>query len=146
MTDDDDLFFRDVSPDEALGPINVGNPLENPLSVAATLAVWLLANDGPDVEQLERLVTPESRPRWGDFSAAAETLRTAGMIQTVEFAGPEVVYVPFTPDSGRPVELRPGAPLLVLAFATLVRDPRWVGWRVHQLGVKASPEEVPRGG
>jgi hypothetical protein len=106
----------------------------NPVTVAAVFWTAVTEPDGPDLEILGLVVTPESWRWWDDFGRAAALLAGCGMGSTAVLAvdDPDVAYLGFRPDTGE------GG-----VTATLVRRPRLGGWRVHALGEQVRPDHVP---
>jgi hypothetical protein len=107
----------------------------NPVTVAAVFWTAVTEPDGPDLEILGLVVTPESWRWWGDFRRAAAVLPGCGMAsEAVPSAdNPDVVYLSYRPDTGERDAVT----------ATLVRRPRLGGWRVHALGEQVRPDHVP---
>ena len=105
----------------------------NPVTVAAVFWTAVTEPDGPDLEILGLVVTPESWRWWGDFGRAAALLPGCGMAAEAIPAAddPDVVYLTFRSGTGDDV------------MATLVRRPRLGGWRVHALGERVRSEHVP---
>ena len=106
----------------------------NPVTVAAVFWTAVTEPDGPDLEILELVVTPESWLWWGDFTRAATLLPGCGMASAVVPSAddPDVVYLGFEPETGGDV-----------VTATLVHRHRLGGWRVHALGEQVRPHHVP---
>ncbi len=119
---------------------------DNPVTVGAVFWTAVTEPDGPDVDILSVVVTPESWPWWGDFGRAAALLPDYGMAHQVtpSVDDPDVVYVRYLRDTGETVRV-PSDSVLVgdILIATLVRRPRLGGWRVHALGDYVRPEHVP---
>ena len=119
---------------------------DNPVTVAAVFWTAATEPDGPDLDVLSIIVTPESWSGWGAFRRAAELLPGYGMAPEVTPADgdADVVYITYLRDTG---ETTGPAPDMVLVedilIATLVRRPRLGGWRVHALGGSVRPERVP---
>ena len=105
----------------------------NPVTVAAVFWTAVTEPDGPDLEILGLVVTPESWRWWGDFSRAASLLADCDMASAAvpPPEDPDVAYLTFRPGTGDVV------------MATLVRRPRLGGWRVHALGEQVRPDHVP---
>jgi hypothetical protein len=105
----------------------------NPVTVAAVFWTAVTEPDGPDLEILGLVVTPESWRWWGDFGRAAALLPGCGMVAEAVPAAddPDVVYLTFRSGTGDDV------------MATLVRRARLGGWRVHALGEQVRPDHVP---
>jgi hypothetical protein len=105
----------------------------NPVTVAAVFWTAVTEPDGPDLEILGLVVTPESWRWWGDFGRAAALLPGCDMAAEAVPAAddPDVVYLTFRSGTGDDV------------MATLVRRPRLGGWRVHALGERVRPDHVP---
>ena len=108
----------------------------NPLTVAAVFWTAVTEPDGPDLEILGLVVTPESWQWWGDFARAAALLPGCGMASgTVPSDDdPDVVYLSFRPETGAGDDV----------VATLVHRRQLGGWRVHALGERVRPGHVPR--
>ena len=105
---------------------------ENPVTVAAVFWTAVTEPDGPDLEILGLVVTPESWRWWGAFDRAAVLLPACGMADAALLApdDPDVAYLGFRSESDGVV-------------AALVRRPRLDGWRVRALGGPVRPEHVP---
>jgi hypothetical protein len=106
----------------------------NPVTVGAVFWTAVTEPDGPDLEILGLVVTPESWRWWGDFARAAALLPGCGMASEVRPSpdDPDVAYLSFEPATGRDV-----------VIATLVYRPRLGGWLVHALGEQVWPDHVP---
>jgi hypothetical protein len=119
---------------------------DNPVTVGAVFWTAVTEPDGPDLDILSIVVTPESWPGWGDFGRAAALLPGYGMAHQVtpSVGDPDVVYVRYLRDTGESLRA-PSDTVLVgdIVIATLVRRPRLGGWRVHALGDYVRPEHVP---
>ncbi len=119
---------------------------DNPVTVGAVFWTAVTEPDGPDLDVLSIVVTPESWWGWGDFSRAAALLPGYGMAPraTPSVDDPDVVYVRYLRDTG---ETHPASSDDVLVgdivIGTLVRRPRLGGWRIHALGDYVRPEHVP---
>jgi hypothetical protein len=124
--------------DDVAALVAAGEPgPDNPVTVAAVFWTAVTEPDGPDLEVLGLVVTPESWRWWGGFARAAALLPGRGMAAEVRPSGqdPDVVYLSF--DAG---DDAPGTDEVV---ATLVRRPGLGGWRVHALGEPVRPGHVP---
>jgi hypothetical protein len=119
---------------------------DNPVTVGAVFWTAITEPDGPNVDVLSVIVTPESWTWWGGFSRAAELLPGYGMAHRADPSvdDPDVVYVRYLRDTGE-THRAPSDAVLVgdIVIATLVRRPRLGGWRVHALGDYVRPEHVP---
>ena len=106
---------------------------DNPVTVGAVFWTAVTEPDGPDLEILGLVVTPESWRWWADFSRAAALLAGCDMAAEVVPAphDPDVAYLAFHPQAGDALA------------ATLVHRPRLGGWRVHALGEPVQPDHVP---
>lgn len=139
----DDPWFQTVPEAEVWQAVGPDRP-DNPVTVGIAFYRALAAVGGPDVKALKEMVTPWNRRRWR-FPEARDLLAGRSLSTSVEVASPDVVYLKFCPGMSVPGRIPTGAPSVQLegAYLTLVRNPRWEGWRVHQLGQKAAPEDVP---
>ena len=106
----------------------------NPITVAAVFWTAVTEPDGPDLEILGLVVTPESWRWWGSFDRAAALLRGRGMAPEVTPSAedPDVVHLSFGAGEGADD-----------VVATLVHRHRLGGWRVHALGEPVRPDHVP---
>ncbi len=57
---------------------------------------------------------------------------------------PDVVYVKYVTDPGVSLVAVEETPILVRALGTLVRRPSAGGWRVHGVGQRLEPRQVPQ--
>jgi hypothetical protein len=119
---------------------------DNPVTVAAVFWTAVTEPDGPNLDVLSVIVTPESWRGWGTFGGPAELLLGYGMASeaTPSVGDPDVVYITYLRDTGE--ETGPPSDMVLvgdIAIATLVRRPRLGGWRVHALGDYVRPEDVP---
>jgi hypothetical protein len=114
---------------------------DNPVTVGAVFWTAVTDPDGPDVDVLSIVVTPESWPHWSGFSRAAALLPGYGMAHEVSPAAgdPDVVYLRYPRDESFSASVLPAD----VVVATLVRRPSLGGWRVHALGDHVRPERVP---
>lgn len=133
---DDDEALRDAGPASE----------DNPVAVGAAFLSAVTEADGPHLNFLRGLVTPESRDAWGDFSEVAEGLSGCGITSRVESVpdDPDVVYVKYVTDPGVALVTLEETAILVRALGTLVRRPSCGGWRVHGVGERLEPHRVPR--
>jgi hypothetical protein len=108
---------------------------DNPVTVGAVFWTAVTDPDGPDLEVLSIVVTPESWPYWGDFRRAAALLPGFGMAHRTDPAvgDPGVAYLTYSRETDESD----------VVVATLVRRPRLGGWRVHALGEAVRPARVP---
>jgi hypothetical protein len=119
---------------------------DKPVTVAAVFWTAVTEPDGPNIDVLSVIVTPESWRGWGDFGQPAALLRDYGMVAEVtpSVDDPDVVYLTYLRETGDPTGLAPNMVLVGdIAIATLVRRPRLGGWRVHALGDYVRPSLVP---
>jgi len=97
---------------------------DNPVTVGAVFWTAVTEPDGPDLDILSIVVTPESWPGWGDFGRAAALLPGYGMAHQVtpSVGDPDVVYVRYLRDTGEALRA-PSDTVLVgdIVIATLVR-------------------------
>ena len=118
---------------------------DNPVTVAAVFWTAVTEPDGPNLDVLSIIVTPESWAGWGNFGLPAGLLPGYGMASEVTpSVDPDVVYVTYLRETGE----SPGAPsdmVLIgdVVIGTLVRRPRLGGWRLHALGDYLRPDQVP---
>jgi hypothetical protein len=118
---------------------------DNPVTVAAAFWTAVTEPDGPNLDVLSIIVTPESWAGWGNFGLAAGLLPGYGMAsEATPSDDPDVVYVTYLREIGE----SPRAPsdmVLIgdVVIGTLVRRPRLGGWRLHALGDYVRPDHVP---
>jgi hypothetical protein len=119
---------------------------DNAVTVGAVFWTAVTEPEGPDLDILSIVVTPESWGAWGGFSRAAALLPAYGMAPraTPSVDDPDVVYVRYLRDTGE-AHRAPSEAVLVgdIVVATLVHRPSLGGWRVHALGDFVRPERVP---
>lgn len=119
---------------------------EDPPSRLVTVFHDLLHSEERPVELLSRLVTPEMRDDWGDFSDASQFI----VDQSIAISAPalrhkgaeDVAYVKLVPDDG--VYLAEVPKDDVLAYVTLVWRPEKGGWLIHCIGQPVPPPALPR--
>jgi hypothetical protein len=143
----DDLPPRPEATSEVDELVAAGPPgPDNPVTVGAVFWTAVTEPDGPDIDVLSIVVTPESWSGWGDFSEVARLLPGYGMAHRAapSVDDPDVVYVRYLRDTGETRRV-PSDMVLVgdIVIATLVRRPRLGGWRLHALGDYVRPEDVP---
>ena len=95
------------------------------------------------------LTTPESHPAWGDFSNAAEMLRSiddygVGSMANEAVGAPDVAYIKILRGVTEPYEVVDAQPVMAAAIMTLVWRPELDRWVVHGIGDSLLPEQVPR--
>ncbi|MEN0022230.1 MAG: hypothetical protein AAGC61_03035 [Microbacterium sp.] len=135
-TDDDDAQFRMA----ALPP-------QHPVHVARVF--FLGVRDGSlDPVVRDHLVTPESRPAWGDFSNAradfgAIANPAVGSLAHRSGSADDVVYVRIVPDVEEGYTEQTGGFLAGPVF-TLVWRPEANLWQIHQFGEPVEPRYLPR--
>lgn len=103
-----------------------------------------------DVEELEVLVTPESRPAWGGFDVAVglfHSLENPGMVREASRSkrDPNVCYMRIARGVQRSHDITAYTPLDNPLIVTLVWRPEYGRWMVHHLGDPAEPSSIPRG-
>lgn len=135
--------FRLVPGDPAKAEAAVGpkSPY-NPIYVGKE---FLENKDNPT--KLARLVTPESLESWGNFKEVAERLNGCGIATNrEESSDPDVVYVKYVTSDKEGylvVEADDDVLTLIRAVGTLVLREDLGGWRVHHVGDRVRPEDVP---
>jgi hypothetical protein len=121
-----------------------GGPLtpDNPFAVA--MAFWhaLLTEN---YEDLEFVITPESRGRW-DLADIHHQTGNSGITTEVMKPCFDVAYVRLASDIGdeRPLKVAGGLVPLEAKIISLVYRPELGGWRVHGIGYPLDPEQMPR--
>lgn len=136
-----------ISPgDEELAAAQLGNySLDNPMMVAMAFKSLLGDPTAEDrLDSLQWLSTPESVPKWGDYSDAAEGITDLAMASFPVYPAPGIAYVKMPTDLG--VSYRVNGPTLMeVSIMTLQYRPdvEGPGWRVHQIGYPAPPDQMP---
>jgi hypothetical protein len=129
-------------PDEWVrGPVS-GSPAHY-----AALFMQALADPSANAEALDSLVTPESRPAWGDFTAAAEALNaivSPGLQTRGVCPAPDVAYVGVMSGVTSHMAVLGSDIVPAAAVITLVLRPEHGRWMVHQWGDYAHPDSLPR--
>lgn len=101
-------------------------------------------------EQMSMLVTPESLPRWGDFTQIAEFIASIPDVGTGSRpnhpqGAPDVAYVKIMDHIEKSyIHQNEGRIIEVPAIATLVWSEEAGLWRLHDVGDYVEPEELPR--
>lgn len=137
----------DVNDDAAAAIANY--PPNHPYMVVMGLAAGL-ANLENDREVLGRIVTPESRPAWGDFTPAVAAFESWGdwglgsRIQVAEGAS-DVAYARFFLGIPDTIRATGREELMLAAIVTLVWRPEHDIWMIHGIGPEPlHPDDVPR--
>ncbi len=136
-------------PSEADALVAAGEPgPHNPVTVAAVFWTAVTEPEGPNLDVLSIIVTPESWAGWGNFSRPAGLLADYGMASEATPSGdPDVVFITYLREGGTTAGASSDMVLVGdVVIATLVRRPRLGGWRVHALGDYLRPEQVPHDG
>ncbi|AND15241.1 hypothetical protein [Rathayibacter tritici] len=126
--------------------------LHHPLTTAFAF-VNALAEPEPDVRWLSTLVTPESRPHWGDFSDAKtfyDGIHEPGFGSLVNRlpGAPDVGFFKIIPSVRDGFTVTEETPMAAAALLTLIWRPEAGSaedpgmWLVHQLGPAAEPHEL----
>jgi hypothetical protein len=129
----DDEVAAEVFAQNSDGPWAAGRAFHNAL----------MHDDCPQLDVLRNLVTPESLPAWGDFSAAREHLAGTGMTSRADRPAPGVAYVKFVTDPGQGLKADADTLIMARAVATLQFRPESGRWLLHQLGDYCLPEDLP---
>jgi hypothetical protein len=118
---------------------------DNPFAVA--LAFWqAILTDNYD--QLDGLVTPESRGRW-DLADIRRRTEDSGISTTVHHPAYDVAHVRLVSgvgDATSALKVEDGPMLLDARIISLVHRPELGGWRVHGFGIPLTPDQLPRTG
>lgn len=125
----------------AMGP----STQDNPIAVACAIKAGA-ADPVANLRVLQAMVTPESRPAWGDFRWVHELLADCGVTTapTKALADRDVVYVKFLTDhDGVTQQATQDGGIMVRAVMTMVHRPQLGGWFAHGLGDYLAPELVP---
>jgi len=126
---------------------DVGNiSMRNPAAVAMAFFIAGTSGEGPDVEALRRLVTPESLPAWDDFSSLPEWIGhlSIGTRGQRAVGNNDVHYVGLFADMGDQPAQANGDVLGQGKIISLQRRPDLGGeWRVHGVGEYVLPEDMP---
>ena len=119
-------------------------------NTTAQLFVLGLSDPAKYFEALASVITPESRPRWGDFQVAARKLEAIpdwglGDSPTPAVGDPTVVYAKILPHVEESFLVTLDQHVNVAAVLTLVWRTKLGMWRVHDFGDYVKPEFVPHG-
>ncbi|HEY9263349.1 MAG TPA: hypothetical protein VIQ11_01945 [Mycobacterium sp.] len=128
--------------------------VRHPLTTALAF-MDALGDPVANLELLGNLVTPESRTRWGDFSAAKAALDAIdepgyGSIVNRLPGAPDVGYFKILSGVSKGYEVTEERAVMVPAVVTLVWRPEATAkflpepgmWLVHQIGDPAKPEDL----
>lgn len=122
--------------------------LDDPVSVAL-LFVRGLGDPVEYRDALDFLVTPESRPAWGDFTAAAgryAAIQDPGFGSMINLAegAEDVGYFKILSNVTTSYEVLDDQLIAFAAVITLVWRPEFDRWMVHSIGDYVKPEDLPR--
>lgn len=137
---------RFTADDEAEAVLPVAS-LQDPVAVGM-MFVNALGNHREYFNALQRFVTPESLPAFGDFTEAANFLASiedfgCGTIADRAYGDEDVAYFKIlrgVPDSYQVLDAQP---IMAAAVLTMVWRRQFGEWRVHSIGPALRPEEVP---
>jgi hypothetical protein len=132
-----------ASDDEVLADVLANNTPDGPWATGLAFHAALTHGDGAQLGMLRNLVTPESLPAWGDFTAARDHLAGTGMTSRADSPAPGVAYVKFVSDTGQGLRADADVMMMTRAVATLQFRPESGRWLVHQLGDYCLPEDLP---
>jgi hypothetical protein len=132
-----------ASDSEVLADVFAQNPPDGPWAAGLAFHAALTHDDGPQLDVLRNLVTPESLAAWGDFSAARDHLADTGMTSRASIPAPGVAYVKFVSDPGQGLRADGDVMIMARAVATLQFRPEYGRWLVHQMGDYCLPEDLP---
>ena len=90
-----------ASDQEVFADVFARNPPDGPWAAGLAFHYALTNDDGPQLDVLRDLVTPESLAAWGDFSQARELLADTGITSRADRPAPGVAYVKFVSDPAR---------------------------------------------
>jgi TIR domain len=122
-----------------------GGPLtpDNPFAVAMAFWYAILTENYDD---LEIVITPESRGRW-DLADLRRRTENSGITTGVMKPCYDVAYVRLASEVGDeegPLKVAGGLVPLESRIISLVYRPELGGWRVHGIGYPLDPDEMPR--
>lgn len=108
----------------------------------ARIFLITVAQPAENLDVLSAIVTPESAPRWGDFTAASALLESwpNWSIYQVAHVHPQALDVAYV-RIDRHDPLKPAWQYGALSF---VWRPEAGAWLLHAMGPELSPEELPR--
>jgi|SRR5579859_4147898 len=127
---------------EAIAAMNQ-NPPGGPWAVGWAFWTALIDADGPQLDVLRYLVTPESLAGWGDFGAARERAAGTGVMSRAEIPAPGVAYVRFPYDPDQSLQADSDVSMKARAVATLQFRLEAERWQVHAFGDYVLPEDLP---
>jgi hypothetical protein len=116
---------------------------ENPVSVAMAFFAVLTEDDGPNLNQLRELVTPESWNDWGDFGWARDMLDGYGLTTRVERRPDGIAYARFVPDTEQIMRADGDVLITGAKILSLIWNEELGMWQVHGLGDYWRPEGPP---
>ncbi|MEW2610245.1 hypothetical protein AB0937_08545 [Streptomyces sp. NPDC047880] len=123
------------------------NDPTNPMAVAFAFYNSVTADDGPNLNALRQLCTPESWDAWGDFTQAREMIGNRGLATRADAPAtgePDVRYakVVSLDEPGQTVT-SDGDVLVSAHIITMQWRPSDGYWRVHGFGDYIRPEDLP---
>ncbi|MFC9990943.1 hypothetical protein ACFXKV_17370 [Streptomyces globisporus] len=135
--------------DEASATADIGDLSDprNPMATAVAFYNAVMAEDGPDIENLRLLCTPESWGAWGDFLQVIEMIGNRGLATRADppsTGEADVRYAKLVslPDPDQSVR-SDGDTLVAGKIITLQFRPSSGYWRVHGVGDYIRPEDLP---
>jgi hypothetical protein len=122
-----------------------GGPLtpDNPFAVAMAFWYAVLTENYDD---LEIVITPESRGRW-DLADLHRRTESSGITTGVMKPCYDIAYVRLASEVGDeegPLKVAGGLVPLESRIISLVYRPELGGWRVHGIGNPLDPDQMPR--
>ncbi|MDA4893289.1 hypothetical protein [Microbacterium resistens] len=120
----------------------------HPVKRASVFFMMVLRGDF-DADVVGSFVTPESRPAWGDFSAARGSFESIGSPGIGSHArpaegAPDVVYVKVLDSVHEAHLVTTPTPVVVPGVFTMIWRPEVGAWLIHSFGDYLLPEVVPR--
>lgn len=120
---------------------------QNPMTTAFAFYNAVMDENGPDLEALRVICTPESWPAWGDFSEVRESIGDRGLASRADPPSTGEADVRYAkvialqdPNQTERVE---GNVLVFGSIITMQYRPDVGYWRVHGFGDYLRPEDLP---